>query len=62
MTSRVSVFFKDDLLEHVEGGENLPTESEYLTLITNSKVGAKPELSDTEIHQASPVAPSSATK
>ncbi|MFJ3055717.1 outer membrane protein assembly factor BamE [Herbaspirillum sp. NPDC087042] len=62
MTSHISVFFKDDLLERVEGGENLPTESEYLTLITNAKVGAKPELSDTEIHQASPVAPSSATK
>lgn len=62
MTSHISVFFKDDLLERVEGGENLPTESEYLTLITNAKVGAKPSLSDTEIHQASPVAPSSATK
>ncbi|WDZ96788.1 outer membrane protein assembly factor BamE [Herbaspirillum sp. WKF16] len=62
MTSRVSVFFKDDLLEHVEGGQDLPTESEYLTLITNSKVGAKPALSDTNIKPASPSAPSSANR
>jgi len=67
MTSRVSVFFKDDLLDHVEGGENLPTESEYLTLITDSKVGAKASFgadkdkADSEIKPASPVAPSSAT-
>jgi outer membrane protein assembly factor BamE len=66
MTSRVSVFFKDDLLDHVEGGQNLPTESEYLTLITDAKVGAKASFSDkpkddSEIKPASPVAPSSAT-
>lgn len=62
MTSRVSVFFKDDVLEHVEGGENLPTESEYLTLITDAKVGSKAGLSNTDVQPASPVAPSSATK
>ncbi|KAF1041886.1 MAG: Outer membrane protein assembly factor BamE [Herbaspirillum frisingense] len=62
MASRVSVFFKDDLVDHVEGGENLPTESEYLTLITNSKLGAKPALSDTEVKPASPAAPSSANQ
>ncbi|MGC3777829.1 hypothetical protein ACPUD5_25900, partial [Escherichia coli] len=66
MTSRVSVFFKDDLLDHVEGGQNLPTESEYLTLITDAKVGSKACFSDkpkddSEIKPASPVAPSSAT-
>ena len=67
MTSRVSDFFKDDLLDHVEGGENLPTESEYLTLITDSKVGAKASFgadkdkADSEVKPASPVAPSSAT-
>lgn len=62
MTSRVSVFFKDDVLEHVEGGENLPTESEYLTLITDAKVGSKAGLTNTDVQPASPVAPSSATK
>lgn len=62
MTSRVSVYFKDDLLDHVDGGENLPTESEYLTLITNAKVGAKPALSNSEIKPASPSAPSSANR
>ncbi|NUU00384.1 outer membrane protein assembly factor BamE [Herbaspirillum robiniae] len=62
MTSRVSVFFKDDLVEHVDGGENLPTESEYLTLINNAKTGAKPALSDTDIKPAAPAAPSSANQ
>lgn len=62
MTSRVSVFFKDDVVDHVEGGENLPTESEYLTLITNAKVGAKPALSDSAVKPATPAAPSSANQ
>jgi outer membrane protein assembly factor BamE len=48
MTSRVSAFFKDDLLEHFEGGDNLPTESEYLSLIAGSYKGPMPELSDTK--------------
>ncbi|WP_408157057.1 outer membrane protein assembly factor BamE [Herbaspirillum lusitanum] len=62
MASRVSVFFKENLLEHVEGGDDLPTEQEYLTLISNAKVGARPELSDTNIKPASPVAPSANEK
>ncbi|WP_034295346.1 outer membrane protein assembly factor BamE [Herbaspirillum sp. RV1423] len=49
MSSRVSVFFKDNLLEHFEGGDDLPTEQEYLSLIAGSKKGAMPELSDTPV-------------
>ncbi|EJM98176.1 outer membrane protein assembly factor BamE [Herbaspirillum sp. YR522] len=60
MASRVSVFFKDDLVEHIEGGENLPTESEYLTLITNAKTGSKAKLVDSDTKPASPQAPTSA--
>ena len=60
MASRVSVFFKDDLVEHIEGGENLPTESEYLTLITNAKTGSKAKLIDADAKPASPQAPTSA--
>lgn len=62
MTSRVTVFFKDDLLDHVQGGQDLPTESEYLTLITDAKVGSKASLTDSDVKPASPVAPSSANK
>ena len=62
MTSRVTVFFKDDLLDHVQGGQDLPTESEYLTLITDAKVGSKAKLTDDDVKPASPVAPSSANK
>lgn len=47
VSSRVSVFFKDGLMDHYEGGDNLPTEEEYLSLIAGSKKGAMPELSDT---------------
>jgi outer membrane protein assembly factor BamE len=60
MASRVSVFFKDDLVDHIDGGENLPTESEYLTLITNAKTGSKAKLIDTDTKPASPQAPTSA--
>lgn len=49
MSSRVSVFFKDNLMDHYEGGNDLPTEQEYLSLIAGSKKGAMPELSDTPI-------------
>lgn len=56
VTSRVSIFFKDDLMERFEGGNNLPTESEYLSLITGSRSASMPELSDTP---APSIAPSS---
>eukprot|EP01037_Dinobryon_pediforme_P018995 gene18995-19340_t len=46
VTSRVSVFFKDNLLDRFEGGDNLPTESEYLSMIAGSKGSAMPETSD----------------
>lgn len=56
MNSRVSVFFKDNLMERYEGGNDLPTEQEYLSLIAGSKKGAMPELSD------SPIAPTITNK
>ncbi|MDY7576855.1 outer membrane protein assembly factor BamE [Herbaspirillum sp. RTI4] len=40
--SRITVFFKDELLEHYDGGTNLPTEAEYLALIAGSQAGAVP--------------------
>ena len=54
--SRVSVFFgKDDLLASFEGGDNLPTESEYLSLIAGSKASVLPETSDMPL--SSPLSP-----
>ena len=47
MSSRVSVFFKDNLLERYEGGDNLPSEQEYLSLINSGKKGALPEVINT---------------
>lgn len=52
VSSRVSVFFKENLLEKFEGGDDLPTESEYLSMIAGSHKDAMPETSDT------PLAPS----
>jgi outer membrane protein assembly factor BamE len=49
MSSRVSVFFSDDRLDRYEGGNDLPTEQEYLSLITGSRKNAMPELSDAPI-------------
>ncbi|MFZ1181534.1 MAG: outer membrane protein assembly factor BamE [Herbaspirillum sp.] len=49
MSSRVSVFFSDDRLDRYEGGNDLPTEQEYLSLITGSRKHAMPELSDAPI-------------
>lgn len=57
MSSRVSVFFKDDLVDHVDGGENLPTESEYLTLISNAKKGAKAAFTNSDAKPAEAAAP-----
>lgn len=37
ITSRVTVFFKDNRVERFEGGDNLPTEKEYLALIASAK-------------------------
>jgi outer membrane protein assembly factor BamE len=54
MSSRVSVFFKDNLMDRYEGGNDLPTEQEYLSLIAGSKKGAMPELSDTPTNATPP--------
>ena len=54
VSSRVSVFFKEDLLDHFDGGDNLPTESEYLSMIAGSHKDAMPELSDHPIAPATP--------
>lgn len=46
LTSRVSAFFKDNLLDHYTGGDDLPTEAEYLSLISGKSVKVTPEASD----------------
>lgn len=43
LASKVTVFFgQDNLLDHYTGGENLPTESEYLSLISGQPVSKDP--------------------
>jgi outer membrane protein assembly factor BamE len=42
ITSRVTVFFKNNLVSKFEGG-NLPNEKEYLALITNAKLDKRNE-------------------
>jgi outer membrane protein assembly factor BamE len=42
ITSRVTVFFKSNLVSKFEGG-NLPNEKEYLALITNAKLEKRNE-------------------
>lgn len=49
LTSRVSTFFKNDVLDHYTGGEDLPTEAEYLSLISGASIKSAPELSDKAI-------------
>jgi outer membrane protein assembly factor BamE len=49
LTSRVSAFFKDNLLDHYTGGEDLPTEAEYLSLISGASIKSAPALSDKAI-------------
>ncbi len=49
LTSRVSVFFKDNLLDHYTGGDDLPTEAEYLSLISGARIQSLPEISDKAI-------------
>lgn len=43
ITSRVTVFFKNNTVSRFEGG-NLPTEKDYLAHITNAKIGERTEL------------------
>lgn len=40
-TSRVTVFFKDNVVSHFEGGGDLPTEADYLARIANKAKEAK---------------------
>lgn len=40
-TSRVTVYFKDGLVTHYEGGGDLPTEADYLARIANKAKEAK---------------------
>ncbi len=56
ITSRVTVFFKDKLLDHYEGGGNLPTEQEYLSLIAGSKEGAKAQWTSSSTTETAPTA------
>lgn len=49
VSSQVSVFFKDNLLDKFDGGNNLPTESEYLSMIAGSHKDPLPETSDSPL-------------
>lgn len=40
-TSHVTVFFKDNVVSHFEGGGDLPTEADYLARIANKAKAAK---------------------
>ncbi|MQR02167.1 outer membrane protein assembly factor BamE [Glaciimonas soli] len=42
-SSRVTIFFQDGKVAKIEGGENLPTESEYLARISGDLKGAQRE-------------------
>jgi outer membrane protein assembly factor BamE len=45
----LAVFFKGDAMERVEGGENMPSESEFVSTLDNRrKVGKVPKLEATE--------------
>jgi outer membrane protein assembly factor BamE len=46
---RLTVFFKDDVLASVEGGEGMPSESEFVSTLDNRRKGGKvPKLEATE--------------
>lgn len=38
LSSRVTVFFNNGTVDHLEGGDNLPSEEEYLSLISGKPV------------------------
>jgi outer membrane protein assembly factor BamE len=40
ISSKVAVFFKDKRLDRIEGGDNLPTEKDYLALIAGTPLPA----------------------
>ncbi|MFC5476415.1 outer membrane protein assembly factor BamE [Paraherbaspirillum soli] len=52
-TSRVSTFFKDNVLVRIEGGD-LPTESEYLSRISGGAAEAKKEVKNVETTPTAP--------
>ena len=56
-SSRVSVFFKDNLVNHVEGGSDLPTEAEYLARISGGNKEAKKATQDSGIAKDVPLPP-----
>jgi outer membrane protein assembly factor BamE len=52
----LAVFFKGDAMEHVEGGDTMPSEAEFVTTLDNHrKVGKVPKLeaSEAELRAAS---------
>ncbi|WP_370446475.1 outer membrane protein assembly factor BamE [Glaciimonas sp. PCH181] len=60
-SSRVSVFFKDNLVTHVEGGGDLPTEAEYLAQISGGDKEAKKATQDKGIAKDVPLPPPTST-
>ncbi|KAF3998614.1 outer membrane protein assembly factor BamE [Glaciimonas immobilis] len=58
-SSRVSVFFKDNLVTQVDGGD-LPTEADYLARISGGKKEAKKATNDSGIAKDAPSPPAAA--
>ena len=60
-SSRVSVFFKDNLVSRVDGGSDLPTEAEYLARISGGDKEAKKATEDKGIAKDVPLPPPTST-
>ncbi|QRX84611.1 outer membrane protein assembly factor BamE [Glaciimonas sp. PAMC28666] len=56
-SSRVSVFFKDNLVSSIEGGSDLPTEADYLARISGGNKEAKKATKDSGIAKDVPTPP-----
>ena len=44
----LTVYFKDELMDHVVGGENMPSEAEFVSTLDKRKMGKVPRLEATE--------------
>ncbi|MBC7489649.1 MAG: outer membrane protein assembly factor BamE [Glaciimonas sp.] len=60
-SSRVSVYFKNNLVIRVEGGGDLPTEAEYLVRISGGKKEAEKATKDAGIAKNVPLPPPTST-
>ena len=56
-SSHVSVFFKDNFVTRIEGGDDLPTEADYLARISGGAKEAKKATADIGIAKDAPTPP-----